>query len=141
MTYVLDVSVALCWVLRRPLSPKALRLREDFRKSIHELIAPSVFPAEAASGLTKAERQQLIPVGQAPVLLADILSTAPILHPYDPLLYRATQLSSQTRSSLYDCLYVALAGREHCELVTADDKLLRNLQAQFPFLVSLASLP
>jgi predicted nucleic acid-binding protein len=36
---------------------------------------------------------------------------------------------------------VALAEREGCEFVTADDRLVRNLQAQFPFIVSLASIP
>ncbi len=41
----------------------------------------------------------------------------------------------------YDCLYVAMAEREQCELVTADDKLVRNLQPQFPFIASLVSLP
>src|SRR5437764_5957293 len=30
-------------------------------------------------------------------------------------------ISSQLRQSVYDCLYVALAERESCELVTADD--------------------
>src|SRR5438067_1860643 len=141
MKYALDVSVALCWVVRRPLSPQALRLRADYRQAVHELIAPSVFPAEAASALTKSERQKLIPVGQARPLLDDILSTPPRLSPYEPLLRRATDISSRTRSGLYDCLYVALAERENCQLVTADDKLVRNLQPQFPFIVSLASLP
>ena len=63
------------------------------------------------------------------------------MHPYEPLMGRAVDLSSQTRSAFYDCLYVALAEREGCELVTADDKLVRNLQASFPFIKSLASLP
>jgi predicted nucleic acid-binding protein len=141
MRYVLDASVALCWVIPRPLSPKALRLRDDYRSSLHELIAPSIFPAETASGLTKAERQQLIPAGDARPLLAQILRTLPALHAYGRLLYRATDISSGTRSGLYDCLYVSLAEREQCEPVTADDKLVRNLQRQFPFIVSLASLP
>jgi predicted nucleic acid-binding protein len=105
------------------------------------LDAPSSFSAEAANALTKSERQKLIPVGHARRLLADILGDAPVLRPYDPLLYRATDLFSQTRSGVLDCLYVALAEREHCKLVTADDKLLRNLRPHFPFVVSLASLP
>jgi predicted nucleic acid-binding protein len=141
MRYVLDASVALCWVIPRPLSPSASRLRDDYCKSLHQLIAPSIFPAETASGLTKAERQKLIPVGDARPLLAKILRTLPALHPYGRLLHRATDISSGTRSGLYDCLYVALAEREQCELVTADDKLVRNLQPQFPFIISLAFLP
>ena len=141
MRYVLDASVGLCWVLSRPLSPKALRLRDDFQKSIHELIAPAHFQSEIASGLTKAERQKLIPVGDARRLIADVLSTQPILYSLDPLFYRAVEISSQTRTGFYDCLYVALAEQENRDLVTADDKLFNALQSRFPFIISLASLP
>ncbi len=40
----------------------------------------------------------------------------------------------------YDCLYVALAEREGCELVTADERLLNSLGRQFPFVIPLSSL-
>lgn len=45
------------------------------------------------------------------------------------------------RAGVYDCLYMVLAEREGCELVTADDKLIKNLQPHFPFILSLLSLP
>lgn len=38
-------------------------------------------------------------------------------------------------------MYVALAEREGCELVTDDQKLIANLKPQFPFIVPLTSLP
>jgi predicted nucleic acid-binding protein len=141
MKYVLDVSAALCWVLPRTASPQAVRLRDDHHGGVHALIAPSIFPAEAASALTKAERQKLIQVGQAGILLADILSTPPTVHPYEPLLARAVDISSQSRTGLYDCLYVALAEQEGCELVTDDQKLIVNLKRQFTFIVPVTSLP
>ncbi len=141
MMRVPDASVALCSVLPRPNSAKALRLLADFRSAVHELIAPSVFPGEVASALTKAERQKLIVVGDARPMLARVMRTPPLMRPYEPLLDRALDISSQTRSGLYDCLYVALAEREACELVTDDQKLIANLKPQFPFIVPLASLP
>jgi len=42
---------------------------------------------------------------------------------------------------VYDCLHVALAEREGCELVTAGTRLLANLKPTFPFIIDLASLP
>jgi predicted nucleic acid-binding protein len=141
MKYVLDASAALAWVLPNVYSAQALRLRDESRRKIHALLAPSIFPGEIASGLTKAERQKLIPVGEARRLLGKVFGTAPALFPYRRLLYRATDISSQTRSAFYDCLYVALAEQENCEFVTADDKLVRNVQTQFPFVRSLASMP
>jgi predicted nucleic acid-binding protein len=62
-------------------------------------------------------------------------------HSYLPLLRRACDLSSHARIGVYDCLYVALAEREACQLVTADSKLVSNLQKQLPYIVALASLP
>ena len=67
--------------------------------------------------------------------------TAPRFHSYRPLLRRAFDISSKTRVGVYDCLYVALAERENCELVTADDKLVKSLQRSFPFITPLSSLP
>jgi hypothetical protein len=46
MKYVLDASVAVRWVLPYPLKLKALQLRDDYRRQVHELIAPSHFPGE-----------------------------------------------------------------------------------------------
>jgi predicted nucleic acid-binding protein len=141
MKYVLDASVAACWVLRNPLQAKAVKLRAEYQQNIHELIALAHFQGEIAGALTKAERQRLIPVGDARMHIADVLSTPPILYPLDPLFDRAVDISSQMRTGFYDCLYVALAEQENCELVTADDKLINALQGQFPFIRSLASLP
>jgi predicted nucleic acid-binding protein len=69
------------------------------------------------------------------------MKDVPVLHSYISLVSRAIDISSQTRSALYDCLYVGLAEREGCQMVTAADKLLRNLQPFFPFVVALATLP
>jgi predicted nucleic acid-binding protein len=42
---------------------------------------------------------------------------------------------------VHDCLYVALAEREACELVTVDNRLLATLRNMFPFIIDLAALP
>jgi predicted nucleic acid-binding protein len=141
MKYVLDASAAVCWVLPRPLTLKALAIRDDFVQHVHELIAPSHFPGEVASALTKAERQKLIAIGDAHSLLTRVLRTPPALHSYQAFLFRATDISSQTRAGFYDCLYVALAEQENCEMLTDDDKLIKNLQGRYLFVRPLATLP
>jgi hypothetical protein len=77
----------------------AIQLRADYRRAIQELIAPAHFPDEVASALTKAERQKLIPVGDARNLIQDVLTTPPVLFATDALMYRAVEISSQTRSA------------------------------------------
>jgi predicted nucleic acid-binding protein len=141
MKYILDANVALKWVIPEKNSDKAIRLRSDAQAGIHELHAPDIFPVEVAHALTRAERKGDIPVGDADVHLLYILSTPPQFHPSLAILRRAIAISSAARVGVYDCLYVALAELERCELVTADDKLVKNLKSQFPFIVSLASMP
>jgi predicted nucleic acid-binding protein len=141
MRYVLDANVAFKWVVTEPDSPKALRLRDDFRNATHDLLAPDFFPLEVIHALTRAERRGLILPGQGGPFWRDVMTTCPRLFPSIPLVPRGYAIASQAHIGVYDCLYVALAEREGCELVTADDKLVKNLRAQFPFIVPLASLP
>jgi len=139
MRYVLDSSAAIQWVLPEKDSAKAIRLRDDYHNAIHELLAPDIFPAEMLNALTKAERTKRI--GDARILFQSIIADTPVLHPYLPLRDRAGEVASRFRVALYDCLYLALAEREACELVTSDTRFLNNLRPHFPFLVDLASLP
>jgi predicted nucleic acid-binding protein len=139
MRYVLDASVATSWVLPYQYSPQANRLRDDVIRQVHNLISTSSFPGEVASALTKAERQKIITQGESLELLDNIFSTAPKLFPYQSFLYQATEISSRTRSSFYDCLLIPLAQQENCEVLTADDRLVRNVQKEFPFVRSIAT--
>jgi predicted nucleic acid-binding protein len=141
MRYVLDSNISLKWVLTESDSDKARRLRIEFQNQTFELLAPDVYPVEVAHGLAKAERRKVIPQGSADRLLTNVLSTPPQFHAYLPLLKRALDIASPARIGVYDCLYVALAEREACELLTADDRLVRALQPTFGFITSLASLP
>jgi predicted nucleic acid-binding protein len=141
MRFVLDSSVALKWVLPEPDSAKALRLRAEFQAGIHDLLAPDILPVECAHALTRAERRRIIQVGDAELHLLHILSAGIPLHPHQPLLRRAAAISSSARVGVYDCLYVALAERESCELVTADARLVTSLGTRFPLIVELTSLP
>jgi predicted nucleic acid-binding protein len=141
MRYVIDSSVAFKWMVPESYQDKANLLRDDFRNGVHALLAPDVFPFEIAHALTRAERQGRITVGQAIALWVDIVTTLPHLSSGLSLTPRAITISSVARIGVYDCLYVALAEKENCEFITADDKLVKNLQTQFPFIKELASLP
>src|ERR1700738_2309946 len=98
MKYVLDASVAICWVIPRPLTPKAVRLRDEYQRQIHELLAPAVFIDEVAGAFTKAERQKDIAIGQAAPLYAKVMNSPPVLIAHAALIARAIDISSRTRS-------------------------------------------
>ncbi len=141
MKYVLDSSVALKWVLAEIDSGKATRLRDDYKNAVNDLISPDIFTPEVANGLASAERQRRIGPGEAAQFLRDILRTAPLIHPTPPLLTRAIEISLFTRQSVYDCIYLALAEVQGCEMVSADDVFVRKLRSAYPYLIRLADMP
>jgi predicted nucleic acid-binding protein len=141
MKYVLDSSVAFKWAVPEIHTDKALLLRDDFRNGAIQLHSPDFFPLEVLHALTKAERQQRINPTEASTLWLDIMTTCPVLIPYLPLASRACAIATKARIAVYDCLYVALAEQEKCELATADDRLVNNLQVQFPFIRHLSTFP
>lgn len=138
MKYVLDASVALKWVLKEPDADRARRLRDEFKQGIHLLVAPDSFLPEVGHALTRAERKGLIQPPMAAAFFADILSTPPDFHSLIPLMPKAIDLSSTMRLGVYDCLYVVMAEREGCALLTADERLV-NVFKGHP-VVSLTSL-
>jgi predicted nucleic acid-binding protein len=141
MTLALNSSVGLKWVLPEAFTDKTIRLRDDFHNGVIDLIAPDIFPVESLHALTKAERRKRIAYGTAQALWQSILADCPVLHSHIPLLDRAYEIASSEWIGIYDCIYVALAERETCELVTADDRLVNNLQARFPFIRHLSTFP
>ena len=78
-------------------------------------IAPDIFVLECAHVLTKAQRRGLIRDAQAS--FDTIMLDVPSLYSSLPLVSRAMEIASKARIGVYDCLYVALAEREGCDLI------------------------
>lgn len=138
MRYILDSSVAFKCLIPEMESANAIRLLEDYRNGIHELLAPDILPIEVGHALTRGERQGRVSATNGYTLWSGFLADCPQLVPSIPLMPQAYALSSQMRVGIYDCLYVALAEQEQCELVTADSRLVNTFQGRIA-IVSLAS--
>ena len=55
MKAILDASVAIKTVLPEIGSDKAVAIKDDFVRGLHELHAPDVFPIEIAHALSRAD--------------------------------------------------------------------------------------
>jgi predicted nucleic acid-binding protein len=139
MKYVLDSSVAVKWVSAEQFAAEARKLRDDLDNAVHEFLAPDIFTSELSHALTRAERQRRITVGEALSFWLNVMATPPQFFPALPLTVRSIEISSQMRIGVYDCLYIALAERELCEFITADDRLVNNLHTTFPFIIHLSA--
>ena len=87
------------------------------------------------------ERSGNIKPGEAALFFRQFLSEIPPLFAAVTLLPRALEIAKRFQQTVYDCLYIALAEREMCELVTADNKLVKAVQPALPFVMPLSSLP
>lgn len=124
MKFVLDSSVALKTVLPEADSGRAIQLIANYKRGLHELLAPDIFAVEIGHALTRAERQKRIQPPDGWRFWNAIMVDAPDLYAHLPLMRIAFGLSSTIRVGLDDCLYVALARHESCRVVTADQRLL-----------------
>jgi predicted nucleic acid-binding protein len=119
---VVDVSLALKWVLVEADSESALRVLTS-GVDVH---APDFLLVEAANVLWKKSRRGQLG-GDAHAVLATLREAPIALHVDLNLLDRALELGLQTGRTVYDCLYLALAERLDTVVVTADERFVNAL--------------
>ena len=120
---VIDASIAIKWVVEEEGTTAALALRQQAK-----LIAPELLVAECANILWKKVLRGELSREEA-VLASRLLEGAEIeLLPTRSLLEVATRMSIELNHPAYDCLYLALAAKNKCQFVTADNRLLQKLR-------------
>lgn len=123
ISLVVDASIAVKWVIEEEGTEGALSLR---RKA--KLLAPDLLAAECFNILWKKVRRGELVKDEA-LLAAKLLQNADLeLLPTRPLLESAARLAVELDHPAYDCVYLALAVARDCQLVTADERLLRKLE-------------
>src|SRR5665213_2435087 len=99
--YVIDANVGFKCQVPEENSDKAQRLFDDFRRGIHELLAPDFFPIEVGNCLVMAARTGRIPTSDLPVVYAELIANLPIIDPSISLFPRAFDIASRTRAPVY----------------------------------------
>ena len=125
MTWVIDASVAVKWVIPEMLSDEADRLRAGDE----EIVAPDLLLVEVANALWKKTVTEEISLVEAEQAFALVNESGIDLRATTPLLPRAMQVARRLHHPVYDCVYLALAEREHATLITADRRLMRRVSA------------
>jgi predicted nucleic acid-binding protein len=134
MAYVVDASVAAKWFLPEPYNDQADKLLRDFVNRDVELMAPDLIVGEIGNVFWK--RTVLIrdiSAEYAREAYRSFLALKLQLHATSGIAARALSLAIQEQHRIYDALYVALAEERGCELITADEKLVRKMSGKFSF--------
>ena len=124
ITFVIDASIAVKWVVEENGTSEALALRRRAR-----LIAPELLAAECANILWKKVQRHQLSKEEA-FFAARLLQAAEVeFLPTHHLLEAATRIAVELDHPAYDCLYLALAAERECRFVTADEHFVRKLGA------------
>ena len=126
MSWVVDASVAVKWVIPEVLSDLADRVRDG----AEDVLAPDLLLVEVANALWRKTTAREISAREADGAFDLVRRSGIDLRPAGPLLPRAMDLARRLGHPVYDCVYLALAEREEATLVTVDQRLLRRLSAR-----------
>ena len=116
---VVDVSVAVKWVVSEPGSEEALMLSQS------RLYAPDLLVPEISNVLWKKVRRRELTEDDAAYLQTVAADVPVTLYPVEQLAERALRLALKLRHPVYDCLYLALAEELGIPVITADGKFAR----------------
>ena len=123
--YVVDASVGIKWFLPEIHSEAASRWPR-LNASFH---VPAFFSLELSNVLSKRIRRNELTPEEGEAMLKELHRLPLQKHANERLVKPAFALTVQTKQSLYDCLYVALAEAIDGQVMTADKKFYSSLVA------------
>lgn len=122
---VLDASVLIKLFIEEPGSVEAVAAVE----SAEQLLAPDLLLAESSDILWKRVQRDELDATVADELLTDILQMQIQYTPTRDLVEVALRLAIETKRTVYDALYLALAIQADAVLLTADERLVNSLDS------------
>ena len=136
---VVDSGIAVKWFVPEPDSIHAELIYQDYQNGSFDFHAPDLIHAEFGNIIWKKRIFQSLsePSGNAAISSFQNINfnlTATTL-----LFDDAFRIAIQHQRTFYDSLYLALAARENCDFVTADEKLYNAVKTAFPSVILLAN--
>lgn len=136
MIAVLDASVALKWQFYdEEASGAATRLLKDFVEGRIALLAPTLFMYEIVSAINVAIERKRIEETSGYSAISYITSLGIELRGFEALIDSTFYLARRFKLLPYDCAYLALAKKEHCDFLTGDKKLFRAIKNRVPWAI------
>jgi predicted nucleic acid-binding protein len=130
--FVVDASVAVKWILPEEGQAQALRLQEMYQDEELDLVAPYLLISEVGNVLWKRVRRGELTSLAAHRCYEQLLCDCPILLDSPAVQASSLHLALAHNCTVYDCLYLAWALEERCDLITADEKFFKSVRSAFP---------
>ncbi len=128
---VVDASVVVKWFMPEVDSDRALLVRESLVEGECGLIAPDLMLSEFGNVLWK--RRDVLDEATSLEMIGDLLALGITLVPCEQILAHAYRVARRYNCTVYDSLYLALAERRECDIITADKRLCNAVHGELPF--------
>ena len=123
--WVIDANVAIKWVLPEVYSETALSVLDNDND---QLLVPDFFFSEITNILWKRIQNKELSLSKAKEGLKLIKQVDfEIFASYD-LVDQALEISIQIKQAIYDCIYLALAISNDCQMLTADERFINAVR-------------
>ena len=121
---VVDASVAAKWFLPEPDAAAALRLLDGR----HRLVSPDLIRAEVGNIVWKLRGRDLLSADEASEMIEHFLAMPLDIYDSTFLLAGALEIAMETKRTVYDSLYLALAVELGATVITADERWVNALK-------------
>lgn len=128
---VVDASVAVKWILPEPEHEQADAILRAYQDEKLDLLAPYLLVSEVANVLWKRIRRAELSARAAARCFEQLLRSCPLLVDSPSVSRSALELAAAHDRTVYDCLYLAWALEQRCDLVTADERFFRAMTPAF----------
>lgn len=122
--FVIDANVAIKWVLPEVHSDRALSLLDNDQD---EFLVPDFFFSEITNILWKRIQTRELTLESAVEKLMEIQQVDLLIFDSYNLVAQALGLAAQASQAVYDCVYLALAMNNRCQMITADERFMNAL--------------
>lgn len=133
MDFVVDSSVFVKWLVPEAHSEQATTFVERLSRRDVEAISPDLVSAEVGHALRSYFMAGDLSREECFSAVEDFARFAPAVTSSLVLMQDASRLALDNTGSFYDALFVALALRERCPVLTADERMIRAYQRVAPF--------
>ena len=133
---VLDASVAIKWFFEESDSDKASALQAELHHQTIQAIVPQLFFFEIANVIKTKPKSTIAELKTAIKILFDLPLITTLIDA--KTLAKAAFYAHKYNLSIYDASYLALAKINQAILISADDKMVR--QVKLPFVKLLSSV-
>ena len=130
--YVVDASVVVKWVLPEEDRTQAFRIQEMYQDEEIDLVAPYFLIAEIGNVLGKRVCRGELQQDAAIRCFQQLLKDSPILLDSPAVNLSALHLAMAHDQTVHDCVYLAWALEQRCDLLTADERFFRAVRQAFP---------